>query len=119
MAGDYSSLLPWTPVYIALLGVLVAAWRVLPGIMERINERQRDRAMIEADQYQRMDARLQRLEASEERCRQELADLHAERNVDRGRIAELEGYLLGRGVALNEEQRDISAKRLRKDGENG
>lgn len=87
---------------VAMLGVaLFAAW---PRIMERRNERIRDRATIEGDQYTRMDARLQRLEAREEECQRKLTGaLH--------RIAELEGYILGRGNADQDAARIVAVER--------
>ena len=88
---------------VAMLGVaLFAAW---PRIMEQLNKGKVDRASIEAGQYERMDARLQRLEVAEEKCRADLADA-------RGRIAELEGYLMGRGEAMQTAQRMLSAARV-------
>lgn len=59
----------------ALANVLIGwrMWILLPSLMERWNERRRDRATIEADQYERMDSRVQRLEKREEECREELA----------------------------------------------
>lgn len=114
MEGEFvSRILPWTPLYVGMLAVAVAAWRVLPGVMERINERSRDRASIEAAQFERMDARLQRLEASEERCRADLAQAAH-------RIAELEGYMMGQGQARQEAANIVAVERLAdKNGENG
>lgn len=89
---------------VAMLGVaLFAAW---PRIMERRNEGKRDRAAIEAGQFDRMDARLQRLERREEECQAKLADaLH--------RIAELEGYNVGRGKADQEAAGVVARERLK------
>ena len=60
---------------------------------------------IEASQYKRMDERMQKLEASEQECRREL-------NATKGRVAELEGYMMGRGRADQEAQRIVSIDRL-------
>jgi hypothetical protein len=88
---------------VAMLGVaLFAAW---PRIMERRNERLRDRATIEGDQYARMDARLKRLEVREEECQAKLADAL-------GRLAEVEGFMSGQGMARQDAARIVAVERL-------
>lgn len=87
---------------VAMLGVaLFAAW---PRIMERRNESKRDRAAIEGSQYERMDARMQRLEQREEECQRQLTDALK-------RIATLEGFQVGRGEGHNEAQMILSSER--------
>lgn len=94
------------PLWAFLLFYVVRSVKDWPGVMQRWNERVRDRAEIDGDQYRRMDARMQRLEKAEEKCRYDLAD--AER-----RIAELEGYNIGRGKADQEAAAIVAAERLR------
>lgn len=101
---------PATPLYIALLFMVAGGFRVWPSIMERINERKRDRAAIEADQYVRMDGRLKHLEEAESRCRDELADAVR-------RVAELEGYMMGTGKARQDAANIVAVERLTRDGE--
>lgn len=76
-----------------------------PLYLERRNERQRDRAAIEGGQYERMDARLQRLEVREEECQRRLTEaLH--------RIGELEGYMAGSGKANQEAAGIVAIERI-------
>lgn len=83
----------------------VALFKAWPAIMERLNERKRDRAAIEAGQYERMDARMQRLEKREEECQQRLTEaLH--------RIGEIEGYMMGQGKAHQEAATIVAIERL-------
>lgn len=89
----------------ALLALLGVALRFLPALVSAFNERRRDRASIEGDQYRRMDERLQRVEASEEECRNDLIDAV-------GRIAELEGYMMGQGQSRQEAATIVAAERL-------
>lgn len=74
------------------------------GIMGRWNERRRDRAQIEGNQYRQLADRCTWLEAAEEKCRQELADKER-------RLAKLEGYAEGRGEAYQEAQMIVSTER--------
>lgn len=52
----------------------------------------------------RLDAEIKMLKQSEQNCREELADA-------KSRIAELEGYNIGQGKALQEAQRIVSTER--------
>jgi hypothetical protein len=100
----------WAAAALIALGVF-RLWHALPAIMERLNERKRDRASIEGAQYDRMDARVQRLEKQEEECREDLNDA-------RGRIAELEGYMIGQGKARQDAAAIVAVERLT-DRQNG
>lgn len=93
---------PGPPLYIVALIAFVMAFKTYPLILARVLEGRRDRAKIEGEQYERLDARYRRLEErcdrleqAEEECRSELASA-------KGRIAELEGYNQGRGSARQE-----------------
>lgn len=106
----------WVAAALVALGV-IRLWHALPAIMERLNERRRDRAAIEGDQYERMDARLQRLEQSEEECQHKLVDALR-------RIAELEGYNIGQGMARQEAAVIVATERIagaidKKNGDKG
>lgn len=113
MADSVSTwLLHWTPIYLLAVGFVVGLWRVVPGILERINERQRDKASERANDWTRLreevarlDGRCQRIEASEEQCHNALAAaVH--------RIAELEGYMMGTGKAREDAAKIVAADRL-------
>ncbi len=80
------------PLWAGLVIYFVRTTKDWPGIMARWNERRRDRATIENEQYERLAARLSVVEAAEEKCRHELADKER-------RLAKLEGYADGRGEA--------------------
>lgn len=88
--------------------MLVAAFnmhRIVPAVMEQLNRGKVDRASIEGQQYERMDARMRRLEESEEECQRQLLDALR-------RIAELEGYNLGKGQAAQEAAMIVAAERV-------
>ncbi len=109
--GNASYWLIGGPLWSLVLIYAVRSAKDWPGIMQRWNERIRDRAAIEADQFTRLDARTKRLEEAEEQCRHDLADALK-------RIAELEGYNLGMGRSAQEAQLIISQERNRSDREN-
>lgn len=89
-------------IWVCLYGLrTVKEW---PNIMARRNEAKRDAAQIAGGMLDRLDKRIQFLEAAEEECRAELASA-------KGRIAELEGYNIGRGEAKQDAQRMLSAER--------
>lgn len=96
---------PALPLWIVALALFVMLARAWPAIMERVNEARRDRATIAANDYGRMDARLQRLEAAEEECRKEL-------NEALRRLAEVEGYMTGQGHARQEAANIVAIERL-------
>lgn len=114
MGNDFGGLayLAVAPLWLVALIYGIRSFKDWPGIMERWNERRRDAAQIEADHYARLDARSQRLEercdrleVSEEECRRELS-------AAKGRIAELEGYNIGRGSAQQEAAGIVAVERL-------
>lgn len=96
---------PATPLWIMALALIVALFRIVPPIMERINEARRDRAEIEGEQYARIAARCTSLEEAEERCRRELADKER-------RLAVLEGYNDGKGKARQDAAGIVAVERL-------
>lgn len=88
---------PATPLYVLAALAAIGISRILPNIMARINERRRDTATEKANDWtrlreevERLDARCQRLEESEEKCHRELAEAL-------GRIAQVEGWQAGQG----------------------
>ena len=105
--------------FFMLAGWIVRTW---PVWKQRVTEaRASDDALVGAQwtRFQNEIARLvtrvgdledkyQRLEESEQRCREELADA-------KGRIAELEGYNIGTGSARQEAAGIVAAERLGKD----
>lgn len=102
---------PAPPVWLAFIGLAVLAIRFFPSWKQRWTEaRTADDAIVGnqlsrlVSEIERLSARVNLLEASEERCRSELADAKM-------RIAELEGYNIGRGEARNEAQRMLSNER--------
>lgn len=96
---------PATPLWVMAFALIVALSRIVSPIMQRINERIRDRAEIEGEQYERIALRCTKLEEAEERCRHELSDAVR-------RIAELEGYNDGKGKARQDAAGIIAAERL-------
>lgn len=103
---------PATPLWVVALIVSVGAFKVWPLIMERVNERLRDREAAKASDWTRLrgeidriDGRCQRLEEREEECQRNLADA-------RTRLADLEGYMMGQGEAKQAAQRALSADRM-------
>lgn len=102
---------PAPPVWLAFIGLAVLAIRFFPSWKQRWTEaRTADDAIVGnqwtrlTSEIKRLDHRVRSLEESEEKCRAELADA-------KNRIAELEGYNMGRGEARNEAQRIVSAER--------
>jgi hypothetical protein len=92
------------PLWAFALILAVRSFKDWPGIMGRWNERQRDRAQINSDQYRQLADRCSSLEKAEEQCRHELADKER-------RLAKLEGYAEGRGEAHQEAQMIVSTER--------
>lgn len=90
-------------------GLLMLVFFVLvyrgPLYLDRRNESRRDRASIEAGQYERMDARVQYLEQREAECQEKLTDAVR-------RIAELEGYMMGAGKANQEAAGIVAIERI-------
>jgi hypothetical protein len=94
--------------FFMLLGWMVRTW---PVWKQRVTEAKAGADTIAGNQMARLVGeigrlaqRVESLEASEERCRTDLADAKM-------RIAELEGYNMGRGEARNEAQRMLSNER--------
>lgn len=106
--GDVSGLafLVGAPLWVAVLIFGMRSFKDWPGIMARWNERQRDRAAIESEQYKRLAERCGRLELAEEKCRDDLADAVR-------RIAELEGFMMGQGKARNDAAAIVAVERLK------
>lgn len=115
---------PIVPAYLSLLIVGVMAARIYPLVMERWNERQRDRATAEHErerdkeaaragdwerlraEIERVDKRCAALEAAEEECRKELAETKAE-------LGELKGFMTGQGMARQEAAGIVANERLK------
>jgi septal ring factor EnvC (AmiA/AmiB activator) len=107
------------PAYALLLGCAVLAVRFFPVWKQKWTEARTADDAIVGNQWKRfqeeidrlvhrvadLESKCERLEASEEKCRTELADA-------RRRIAEIEGYEIGRGKADQEAQAIVSADRL-------
>lgn len=95
---------PATPLYLALVFLVGYGVKIYPLVLERINEARRDKAAIDHGLYERLAARCEKLETSEQKCRADLADAVK-------RIAELEGYMIGTGAAKQDAQRIVSTER--------
>lgn len=109
------------PAYALLLGCAVLAVRFWPVWKQRLTEARTADDAIVGNQWKRfqdeierlihrvgdLEGKCDRLEQSEENCRSELADA-------KRRIAELEGYEVGRGKADQEAAGIIAAERLGK-----
>ncbi len=110
--GFFNQITPTTYGVFGLLAVvIVAVVKVWPIIIAKLAETRTSDDAIAGKQMERLvaevgrlDHRVQSLEVSEERCREELADA-------KGRIAELEGYNIGAGKARAEAQRIVSTER--------
>lgn len=107
MASDFGGLayLFAAPLWLVALIFAVRSFKDWPGIMARWNERQRDRAAIETEQYKRLAERCGKLEEAEEKCRHDLADAVR-------RIAEVEGFMMGQGKARNDAAAIVAVERL-------
>jgi hypothetical protein len=99
------------PLYAVAIAMTALAIRAGPAFWARWNERLRDKARARAGDWSRLrgeiarlDARCAMIEGREEQCRSDLGDAVR-------RIAELEGYNIGRGEARQEAQRMLSAGR--------
>ncbi len=115
MAND--SFIAWItsaapPAYALLLGCAVLAVRFFPVWKQKWTEARTADDAIVGNQWKRfqeeitrLDGRCARLEESEERCQAALSDATR-------RIAELEGYEIGKGRAAQEAQGIVSAERL-------
>lgn len=103
----------------SVFGLLaIRVWSGIPKFMEQWLALRQAKALEKAadwsrrgdllkdqgDEIKRLGERCKRLEAAEEKCRNDLADA-------KERIATLEGYNIGEGKALNEAQRILSAER--------
>lgn len=118
------SLLAWLtsaapPMYALALGAAILAVRFYPSWKQRWTEARTADEAIVGNQFKRwqeeigrlvarvsdLEAKCDKLEESEERCRHDLADA-------RGRIAELEGYNIGQGKARQEAANIVAADRL-------
>lgn len=130
MEASASGLLPWTGVYVLLLGIFVGLWRVVPGIMQRANERQKQQdehalaaAAAEAEakaehvemlreEVRRLSQRVEALELKVEECERREDEwrhraIEAEAEVHRRDAIEL-----GLGQARQQAQAAVSADRL-------
>lgn len=102
-------------VWATFLVVLLLAWRGwphVPAIMSAwVARRQAIQAAKDADwvrirdEATRLDERCQRLEESEERCREELRDV-------KDRLAQVEGFMIGQGHARQDAARIVAVERL-------
>jgi len=100
------------PAWLAFLVYLVRTVRDWPNIMAQWNARQRDKVDEKAQDWsrlrgeiERLDGRCERLEIAEEACRGELASA-------KGRLAELEGFMMGQGKARNDAAAIVATERL-------
>lgn len=105
-------------MYALAVGAAVLAVRFYPSWKQRWTEARTADDAIVGNQFRRwqeeigrlvqrvsdLEAKCDRLEASEERCRNELADA-------KGRIAELEGFNMGQGKARQEAAHIVAAER--------
>lgn len=98
---DLARVFDWVSRYGPWWGLFMLAAATLPRILPQwiagMNERRRDTASEKAADWTRLreeiarySARIEKLEASEERCRRDLADAQ-------GRLAKLEGFVAGQG----------------------
>jgi chromosome segregation ATPase len=101
----------WAAAALIALGVF-RLWHALPAIMERLNERRRDRASIEGEQYARMDQRTRHLEDRCDELERREDECRTELNIAKGRIAELEGYMTGQGKARQDAAGIVALDRL-------
>lgn len=103
--GNLLAYLIGAPLWLVAIIFAIRSFKDWPGIMGRWNERQRDRASIESEQYRRLADWCTRLQNGEERCQEELGRAIM-------RIAELEGYNMGRGAARQEAAEIVATERL-------
>ena len=118
---------PATPLYGMLLIVSVMAWRAsvqgFPAIILALVERRRATAAEKAADWERLRDEVKRLSAENEQCHEDLAkerecrhrDVSALRddlNAAKGRIAELEGYMMGAGKANQEAAGIVAIERI-------
>lgn len=102
---------PAPPVWAAVITAAVLVFRAYPSLRQRWTEARTAEDSIVGNQWSRLTTeigrlakRIETLEAAEQRCREELADA-------KNRIAELEGYNMGHGSAMQEAQMIVSAER--------
>lgn len=92
------------PLWLIFCTFAVRTVKDWPNIMARRNEAKRDTASAADALLSRYEHRVAALEAAEEKCRDDLGDALR-------RIAELEGYNMGRGKARQDAQRMLSEER--------
>jgi hypothetical protein len=97
--------------FVAIL--FVSAFKVYPLVMERLNERHRDRQNGVGRHQDRLEARIVRLEGRCDNLENELIECHRERDEWRGRAIAAEAVMLGTGTAKQEAQRIVSTERER------
>lgn len=103
---------PAPPIWAAVIAAAVLVIRAFPSWKQRWTEARTAEDAITGHQWTRLtgeigrlDERVQTLEKSEERCREELADA-------KNRIAELEGYNIGVGKSRQEAADIVARERL-------
>lgn len=114
--GFFNQITPTTYGVFGLLAVvIVAVVKAWPLLIARLADMRTSDDAISGNQQARLvaevgrlDKRVQSLEVSEERCREELADA-------KQRLAELEGFNIGQGRAWQEAQGIVSAERMLSD----
>lgn len=94
------------PLWVAVMTALVFFWRGSPRILDSITKWIEVRAKIKADLLGGALQRIDRLEISEQRCREELATVTK-------RLAELEGYNIGSGRARQDAAAYLAAERIK------
>lgn len=99
------------PLWAVAVVYFVRTTKDWPGIMGRWNERRRDRAQIESDQYERIAARCTTLERRCDDLEREVQDCHRSLADERaGRLA-AEALLMGRQRSDQDAQLRLSAGR--------
>jgi hypothetical protein len=89
----------------------VALFKAWPAVMERINERYRDRIAEEAGDWHRLRVEIERLDARCDHLQSEVDDCRKREGEWMHRAIAAEAYQLGEGEALQAAQRIISRER--------
>ena len=98
----------WTLVCMAA----VALFKAWPGIMERINERQRDAEAEKAGDWARLRDEIKRLDARCDHLQGEVDDCRKREGEWMSRAIAAEAFQMGQGDALQDAARIVAIERL-------
>lgn len=99
----------------AALANAVALWKAWPSIMERLNERHRDRATEKSGDWSRLRAEITRLDDRCDHLQIEVDECREREGAWMHRAIAAEATHLGEGRANQEAQRIVSAERIKPD----